>query len=197
MMENDVKDIGTQLKAQREKLGYSLHDVAQNTCIRRTYLESIENNQFSDLPGRAYVIGFVKAYARYLGTGIDPLLVQLEETLLSDEPQSLKPISPVMQRPGRFSKSSSGAGGGRFVFLAIAVIVLGAAIFFLAPMFQDKDPAETVSSQPEPVKVAEKKPVNATEKESSQESVNVDGETATAVETTTAEQEVVTPSQKQ
>ena len=80
MMENDVKDIGAQIKAQREKLGCSLQDVAQNTCIRKTYLESIENNQFSDLPGRAYVVGFVKAYARYLGMDIDPLLVQLEET---------------------------------------------------------------------------------------------------------------------
>ncbi len=183
MMENNVENIGAQLKAQREKLGYSLQDVAQKTCIRRTYLESIENNKFSDLPGRAYVVGFVKAYARYLGSDIDPLLVQLDETLLSDAPQSLKPMSPVIQRPGRLSKFSTGAGLGRLLFWAIVVVVLGTAIFFLVPKIREKGPAELVSSQPVPVKMVEKEPVKVTENGPVQESVNVNGhaETESAV----------------
>lgn len=203
MIENDVEDIGALLKAQREKLGYSLQDVAKKTCIRRTYLESIENNKFSDLPGRAYVVGFVKAYARYLGRDIDPLLVQLDEILLSDAPQSLKPMSPVIQHQGRLSKSSAGAGLGRLLFWAIVIIVLGAVIFFLVPKIREKGPAETVSSQPVPVKMVEKEPVkvtdNGSEKGPVQESVNVNGhaKAESAVKTTPANQEVVIPSQKE
>ena len=72
-MEDAVVDIGTQLKDQREKLGYSLQEAAEHTRIRKTYLESIESNNFSDLPGYAYVTGFVKSYALYLGVDNDPL----------------------------------------------------------------------------------------------------------------------------
>ena len=84
VVEDTVEDIGTQLRNQREKLGYSLQQAAKHTCIRKTYLESIENNQFSDLPGKAYVTGFIKSYSLYLGVDNRPLLTQLEENRLTE-----------------------------------------------------------------------------------------------------------------
>ncbi len=132
MTENDEVDIGTRLKNEREKLGFTLQNVALKTCIRQTYLESIENNQFSDLPGRAYVTGFVKAYARHLGVDSAPLLTQLNNNHFgSDLPPLLKPLSPVMRHPGFCGKSSPRPGWKVLFILSLFALVLGTSIYFL------------------------------------------------------------------
>ncbi len=72
-------NIGRQLKCRREELGYSLAEVAEKTHIRKVYLEKIEGEQFADLPGKTYVVGFVRSYANFLGLSSDPLIEQLEK----------------------------------------------------------------------------------------------------------------------
>ena len=53
MMEHPDDNIGRILKERREELGRTLQNAEQETRIRKTYLESLENNRFSDLPGQA------------------------------------------------------------------------------------------------------------------------------------------------
>ena len=159
MTEESTVNIGGTLKDQREKLGYSIADVAQHTCIRKTYLESIENNQFSDLPGQAYVVGFIQNYARYLGLDSKPLLSQLEESELSDGGPSLKLISTPMHQSKRSNRSAAGGGWSTLVLGFLAVLIIGGAIYYLLPMFQDEDSVEVISGQietkQEPVQVQE------------------------------------------
>jgi cytoskeleton protein RodZ len=62
-----VSGVGDLLRAQRERLGWSVPDVAANLKIRRVMIEAIERGRFRDLPGLAYALGFVRAYADLLG----------------------------------------------------------------------------------------------------------------------------------
>lgn len=62
-----VSGVGDLLRAQRERLGWSVPDVAANLKIRRVMIEAIERGRFRDLPGLAYALGFVRAYAELLG----------------------------------------------------------------------------------------------------------------------------------
>lgn len=62
-----VSGVGDLLRGQRERLGWSIADVAANLKIRRVMIEAIERGRFRDLPGLAYALGFVKAYAELLG----------------------------------------------------------------------------------------------------------------------------------
>jgi len=165
MMENAGKDIGALLKERREKLGFSLHDAAQHTRIRESALESIENNRFSDLPGQVYVTGFIKVYARYLGVDSKPLLKQLEETLSKAEPLSVKLKSADKHQTLRVSKSSAGAGRNIFVFVFLAVLIIGCAIYFLSPLFQDEKPVEAtqILAAPEQPPVPEQPSVQRSE----------------------------------
>ena len=55
---------GDRLRLAREAAGLSLADVATRTRITQRHLEAIEKSDFSDLPGRTYVTGFARAYAR-------------------------------------------------------------------------------------------------------------------------------------
>lgn len=57
---------GPVLKKIREMKGFSLEDVAERTKIRRTYIEYLEEEQFSFLPAAVYVKGFVTMIAGML-----------------------------------------------------------------------------------------------------------------------------------
>ena len=61
---------GADLRAARERLGWTLPDIAKHLRIRQPFLESIECGRIADLPGNAYAVGFVRTYAQALG--LDP-----------------------------------------------------------------------------------------------------------------------------
>ncbi|MDO9369827.1 MAG: DUF4115 domain-containing protein [Sphingopyxis sp.] len=55
---------GDRLRLAREAAGLSLADIATRTRITQRHLAAIEKSDFSELPGRTYVTGFARAYAR-------------------------------------------------------------------------------------------------------------------------------------
>jgi cytoskeletal protein RodZ len=55
---------GDRLRLAREAAGLSLADVATRTRITQRHLLAIEKSDFTELPGRTYVTGFARAYAR-------------------------------------------------------------------------------------------------------------------------------------
>jgi len=68
-----MDSLGSYLKKQRESLGYTLKDVADQTRIRMHYLEAIEEDDISALPSEPYIKGFVKTYAQFLGLDSEKL----------------------------------------------------------------------------------------------------------------------------
>lgn len=61
---------GADLRAARERVGWSLHDIAAALRIRPQYLEALEAGRIDALPGNAYALGFLRTYASTLG--LDP-----------------------------------------------------------------------------------------------------------------------------
>ncbi len=59
--------VGAELRAARQRLGWSLPEVAQRMRIRLPYLEAIEDGRLADLPGNAYAMGFLRSYSTFLG----------------------------------------------------------------------------------------------------------------------------------
>lgn len=62
----DILDVADQLRAARKEQKLSIADVAKEICVRACYLDAIEERRYSDLPGKTFVIGFVKSYAKML-----------------------------------------------------------------------------------------------------------------------------------
>ena len=62
--------LGEEFRAAREARGLSLSDVAEHIHIRSTYLEAVENEEWSTIGAPVYIRGFIRTYARFLG--IDP-----------------------------------------------------------------------------------------------------------------------------
>jgi len=61
-----VDSIGQILRNARLGQDKSIQEASQTLKIRQIYLEAIENNKFAQLPGKIYIIGFIKTYAEYL-----------------------------------------------------------------------------------------------------------------------------------
>ena len=66
-----TKEIGKILEERREELDLSLEEVSNKTKIQIGFLNSIENNDRSEVP-TAYFDLFLKKYARFLGVEIEP-----------------------------------------------------------------------------------------------------------------------------
>ncbi|MEE2694529.1 MAG: RodZ domain-containing protein [Pseudomonadota bacterium] len=64
--------VGAELKSLREEQGHSLPDAATALRINSRYLVALEEGAFQELPGPAYVLGFLRSYASFLG--VSPVL---------------------------------------------------------------------------------------------------------------------------
>lgn len=70
----ELLGIGERLRNAREAKGLSLRAVADLTRIRSVYLQALEDEQFSQLPGAVYARGFLRTYADALGLDADRLM---------------------------------------------------------------------------------------------------------------------------
>jgi cytoskeleton protein RodZ len=66
--------IGERLRSAREARGLTLDEIEAATRVRRRYLEALEAEAFDQLPGPAYVKGFLRTYASYLGLPAEDLV---------------------------------------------------------------------------------------------------------------------------
>ncbi len=69
------------MRAAREAAGLSLKDIAETTRVPLRHLASLEEGDYSALPGATYVSGFARAYARAVGMDESALVSQLREEI--------------------------------------------------------------------------------------------------------------------
>jgi len=61
-----MKDIGNFLKERREAKGISLIEVEKDLKIRKKYLQALEEGNVNAIPGKTYIVGYLKNYSKYL-----------------------------------------------------------------------------------------------------------------------------------
>ena len=66
-LQKTLSHIGIELRNARTKLNLSFSDVSEDIKIQAKYLESIECLDLHELPSIAYVLGYVRSYAKFLG----------------------------------------------------------------------------------------------------------------------------------
>lgn len=65
--EVQMERIGEILRRARERRADNLQHIAAYLCIRRGYLEALEESRYEEFPAETYIIGFLRSYAEYLG----------------------------------------------------------------------------------------------------------------------------------
>lgn len=116
------QSVGQVLRAAREARGESLADVAYALRLAQRQVEAMELERFDELPGPAFVRGFLRNYAKYLGINIDSLLAQL------GGPASV-PVAPVViEATGKHAIGTLPVGDSRRRVPRLGMLVLAAAI---------------------------------------------------------------------
>jgi cytoskeleton protein RodZ len=123
-----MPDIGSTLREARMRARIDISEVESETKIRAKYLRALENEEWDLLPGPTYVKSFLRTYADALG--LDGKLL-IEEYKLRHERLSdveLQPIAPPGQRDRRRAPRAS---FGRGWLIAVVIVALVAALYFL------------------------------------------------------------------
>src|SRR6266566_6595867 len=117
-------EIGGSLREARLKRNLTPADVQKAIRIRDRYLQALEEERWELLPGDAYVKGFLRTYADYLG---------LDGQLYVEEYNSrfARPDEPQLV-PERFARTGAPFGGVGFLRPLIAVAVIVAIVAGLA-----------------------------------------------------------------
>jgi cytoskeleton protein RodZ len=132
--------IGALLRASRIRCGEKLPQVAEMLCIRLCYLEAIEEGRFDDLPGPAYMLGFVRTYANHLGLDSEEVIRRLRAET------EIAAAKPELSFPVPLSDSSVPSGAVVMMGLVAAAVAYGA---YLAGTSRDGGQIARVSPVPE------------------------------------------------
>jgi cytoskeletal protein RodZ len=117
---------GERLSEERLKKNLTLEEVAKATKIKVSFLRAIENGEYSRLPSRAYVHGFVKNYADFLGLSEDKYLALFKREY-DEEKHKVLPDAFVKSNDFPLKKIKFSFVIKVFVLI---VIILGFYLFF-------------------------------------------------------------------
>src|SRR6188472_2304676 len=137
-------EIGGSLREARLKRNLTSADVQKAIRIRDRYLQALEEERWELLPGDAYVKGFLRTYADYLGLDGN-LYVEEYNTRFAhpDEPQLV---------PVRFARTGSRFGGVGFfrplVVVGVIVAIVAAFTAWQLSSSDGKQAAPTTTSAP-------------------------------------------------
>jgi cytoskeleton protein RodZ len=92
--------IGAKLRQERVGKGLGIDDISRDTRIAPRFLEAIETDDYSSLPGLVFTRNFVRQYALTLQLDPDPLLAELPK---QDESTAPLPVPPARLRSSYYT----------------------------------------------------------------------------------------------
>jgi cytoskeleton protein RodZ len=114
-------EIGASLREARVKRGLSPADVQKAIRIRGRYLQALEEERWELLPGDAYVKGFLRTYADYLGLDANLYIDEYNSRFPRHDELSMSP------QPLRRAEATPGGFGRRRSLLAVGLIAAAVA----------------------------------------------------------------------
>jgi Helix-turn-helix domain/RodZ C-terminal domain len=132
-----VFEIGASLREARETRGLSLDDVQKALCFRVRYLTALEEERWDQLPGGdAYVKGFLRTYAEFLGLNGTLYIDEFNERIAT---QDEEPIVPESLAPRR-------GGSSLLTRTIVGVFVLAFVVFAATAWRPGSSPRPTVEA---------------------------------------------------
>jgi cytoskeleton protein RodZ len=152
-----LADIGAMLRKRREEVGQDLAAISAVTHIKPVFLKAIEEGRRKDLPGTAYMIGYIRTYADYLGFDGNRLITDYHAELAGQRKWIDKRADPVEPAPAAAAVSHIQASP---VVVLGGVVVLALAAYGAWSIFSDVEgetettAVETPVEEPAPAEPA-------------------------------------------
>jgi len=143
VVDGQEKSVGLILREAREAQGLCLEDVAKVTRIGKAYLTALETEMFDKLPSAAYVKGFLRVYAAYLGLSEQEIIALYEQKIAGHNCETDKQLSEPVPEPiwrekltavigdKRWKEKLAAVTGDKRLYLFVAVVIVVVAAFYL------------------------------------------------------------------
>ena len=133
---------GAQLRRAREARGESVHEVAFALKLSPRQVDALERDDFDALPGMAFLRGFMRNYARYVGLDATPLLDAVQRMAGQGSPD----LSPIRNADGDLPSGGSRRSGSFPAGLVVLVLLVLLAVGWYFDWFRTgtSPSAETV-----------------------------------------------------
>jgi len=133
-----VFEIGTSLREARERQGLGYPEIELATKIRAKYIRALEEEDFTSIPGDAYIRGFLRTYAEYLGLDGDVYVDEYASRFITSWRDELPP--PPERRRIRTRERPIERRVVLLVLAGIAVVVALVFAAFVLPGSSRHDP---------------------------------------------------------
>ncbi len=127
--------LGEELRRRREDKGLSLREVSDATHIGSRFLQAIESDNYSILPGGIFNRGFVRSYARYVGLDEEQALVLYNQQLEAQGGEAPRTTAPSWD--GIDEEVSS--PWGTIALIVIILLLLSAGVYTAYRWFKGED----------------------------------------------------------
>ncbi|HEV2010609.1 MAG TPA: helix-turn-helix domain-containing protein [Candidatus Limnocylindria bacterium] len=117
--------LGDALREQREQMGVTMRQAADDTRIREKFLQAIESGDYQSLPGTVYTKGFLRNYAEYLSLDPEEMVALYTGERGATEPaRSFSPMRPLVKRSFIFTPT-----------VLVPVVVLAGILLFVGYVY--------------------------------------------------------------
>jgi cytoskeleton protein RodZ len=128
MVEATKPDFGARMKRSREERGVSLRQIADSTKISVSFLEALERNDISRLPGGIFSRAFVRSYS--IEIGVDPEQA-VRDFIVQFPDDSVTAGSPhVAQRDYESGTTAPGRSPVTIIAVVAISLLIGVILFF-------------------------------------------------------------------
>lgn len=155
----EVTELGQKLKEAREAKGLSIDQLHGVTKIQKRYLVTIEEGDYSILPGAFYARAFIKQYADAVGLNGEQLLAEYQSVIPQSESHDVPQVSKSQKTQETMQKAASLPIADHMpkILIALLVIAVGVAVWFVFQWLAGKDEGQVKQSKSEQIEVQKAK----------------------------------------
>jgi cytoskeleton protein RodZ len=147
---------GAVLRHARERAGWSIDMVSQQLKLAPRQVQALEEDDFAQLPGRTFVRGFMRNYARLLHLDGEALLSSLPEsdTVPSLDRPTLTPTARTMGDLPTESPAKPSSARWAIPLALLAIVAIALAYEFGRPLLERGKAELATRGAPAPQKAA-------------------------------------------
>lgn len=126
-----INDFGLFLKNERELRGIPLEEIANTTKIHMRFLTALENNDYSEFPGEVFIKGYIRSYAKSIGTNVETILSAYEESVGKQRSETLEKAKTEQEKI-LMTKTAL----RRNILVGVFLMVFAVAGYFLTDIYK-------------------------------------------------------------
>lgn len=117
-----LETVGSEMRAARLKKGEELDQIAAKLKIQKSVLQALEDSDYEKQPPKVYAIGFVRAYAKYLGLDAEAMVNRYKSEIAGRSPDK----APQLNFPEAHEESAFPLVTLALVFVVVGLLGYGA-----------------------------------------------------------------------